>query len=118
MVLADGSTDEVFSDLGHGDIRELVTRDYIKTAPVTLRGKEAQTALVSWELFQVFNQPIANAKPGSGRQRRFVQVRGIEEPAVSGLVHELALKEGGNWFDPAPACSPCRRRQRDITSRA
>jgi ABC-type antimicrobial peptide transport system permease subunit len=42
--------------------------------------------------------------PGSGtdvrgsRGRRFVQVRGIEDPVVSGKVHGLALHEGGSWF--------------------
>jgi putative ABC transport system permease protein len=98
MILADGSTDEIFSDLGHGPIRELETRDYIKQATVNLRGKESERPMLSWEMFQLVNQPIANAKPG-GRQRRFVQVRGVEEPAVSALVHNLSLKEGG-WFDP------------------
>jgi putative ABC transport system permease protein len=98
MVLADGATDEVFSDLGYGDIGTLATRDYVKKAKVRNGDREGEVPLVSWELFQVVNQPIPNAAPG-GRMRRFVQVRGVEEPAVSGLVHELPLHEGGKWFD-------------------
>src|SRR5262249_1297485 len=94
MVLADGATDEAFSDLGYGDIGTLASKEYVKK----LMHGERDVPMVSWELHQVVNQPIANAQPG-GRQRRFVQVRGVEEPAISGLVHELPLHEGGQWFD-------------------
>jgi ABC-type antimicrobial peptide transport system permease subunit len=34
------------------------------------------------------------------RGRRFVQVRGVEDPVVSGTIHELPLHDGGRWFDP------------------
>jgi ABC-type antimicrobial peptide transport system permease subunit len=94
MVLADGATDEAFSDLGYGDIGTLASKEYVKK----LMHGERDVPMVSWELYQVVNQPIANAQPG-GRQRRFVQVRGVEEPAISGLVHELSLYEGSQWFD-------------------
>jgi ABC-type antimicrobial peptide transport system permease subunit len=33
--------------------------------------------------------------------RRFVQVRGVEEPEVSGAVHDLSLLDGGDWFGAA-----------------
>src|SRR5262249_2230016 len=45
--------------------------------------------------------------PGSGtrvvgtRGRRFIQVRGVEDPVRSGKVHNLALAEGGAWFSQA-----------------
>jgi ABC-type lipoprotein release transport system permease subunit len=45
--------------------------------------------------------------PGSGaivrgtRGRRFIQVRGIEDPVKSGRVHNLPLYPGGAWFSPA-----------------
>jgi ABC-type antimicrobial peptide transport system permease subunit len=104
MIVADGSTDEIFSDLGHGPIRELEPKEYIKKARVTMDGKETEEKLISWELFQLVNQPIANAKPG-GRQRRFVQVRGVEEPVLSGRVHEITLK-GGAWFDKSAGLQP------------
>lgn len=98
MVLADGAIDETLSDLGNGDIGTLAHRDYVKKAKVRHGGKEEEVSLVSWELYQVVSQPIANAKAG-GRVRRFVQVRGIEDPVVSALIHELALRDGGQWFD-------------------
>jgi hypothetical protein len=99
MVLADGATDEVFSDLGYGDIATLATKEYIQRANVDYGDKVQKVPLVSWELYQVVNQPLPFPKPG-GRTRRFVQVRGIEDPVVSGVVHELPLHEGGRWFDP------------------
>jgi ABC-type lipoprotein release transport system permease subunit len=99
IVLADGATDEVFSDLGYGDIDKLAKQRYVKKAVVNVEGKDAEMDLVSWELYQVINQPVPNPKPG-GKQRRFVQVRGVDEPDVSAVVHMLKLYDGGKWFDP------------------
>jgi len=100
MVLADGATDEVFSDLGYGDIDRLPSNysDSIKTMKIAASDKEER--MVSWELFQIINMPIPNAKEG-GRMRRFVQVRGIKEPEISGAVHDLSLYDGGEWFGAA-----------------
>jgi ABC-type lipoprotein release transport system permease subunit len=98
LVLADGATDEVFSDLGYGDIGTLANRDYVKRVKVRVGDKEEEVPMVSWELYQVVNQQIANATAG-GRTSRFVQVRGVEEPAISGMIHELKLHDGGKWFD-------------------
>jgi ABC-type antimicrobial peptide transport system permease subunit len=40
--------------------------------------------------------------PLSGRpKRRFVQVRGIEDPVIAGQVHGLDLFPGGQWFSEA-----------------
>jgi ABC-type antimicrobial peptide transport system permease subunit len=124
MILADGATDELFSNLGYGDIKELELRPEV----VRQDGKP----LASWEVYVVVNQPILVRKcpkcgqlarvdrfgeklaehgeppcPGSGtpitgtRGRRFIQVRGIEDPEVSGAVHNLPLGEGGAWFSQA-----------------
>ena len=90
MVLADGATDELFSNLGASDITQLASRDDI------VRDEDGHK-LVSWETYVVVNQPIANAVKG-GRQRRFLQVRGIQDPVLSGRVHNLPLHEGGAWF--------------------
>jgi ABC-type lipoprotein release transport system permease subunit len=98
IVLADGATDEVFSDLGYGDIGTLANKDYVKRVKMRRGDREADVPLVSWELYQVVNQELPDPKPG-GRTRRFVQVRGVEEPALSGLIHELELHDGGRWFD-------------------
>lgn len=93
FVLSEGATDEAFSNLGFGDI----TR--IEHDPRVQRD-EAGKPLASWEVYIIVNQPIPNAKPG-GRQRRFLQVRGIDDPARSGRVHGLDLHAGGAWFSPA-----------------
>lgn len=98
IVLADGATDEVFSDLGYGDIGTLANKEYVKKGKVRRGDKEEEVPLVSWELYQVISQEIPNAKPG-GRMRRFVQVRGIEDPVVSAMIHELTLHDGGTWFE-------------------
>ena len=125
VVLADGALDELFSNLGYGDIKEL------ELHPLIVRD-DNNKPLASWEVYVVVNQPIAVRKcpvcgelapvdrfgqklmphgepecAGSGasvtgtRGRRFLQVRGIEDPARSGLVHGLDLYRGGRWFNQA-----------------
>jgi ABC-type lipoprotein release transport system permease subunit len=125
IVLADGATDELFSNLGFGDITEVALRDEVA------RDEEGRR-LVSWEVYVVVNQPIPTRKcpkcgrpvavdqievklaehgdppcPGSGlvvkggRQRRFIQVRGIEDPVCSALAHGMELHPGGAWFSSA-----------------
>jgi putative ABC transport system permease protein len=101
LVLQDGATDELFSDLGYGGgIRLLDNNPSIVKQDIEYDGKAQLEPLISWELYVVVNQPIPNAKPG-GRQRRFVQVRGIEHPVRSSLVHNLPLYDGGAWFSGA-----------------
>ena len=121
IVLADGSTDEIFSNLGYGDIKEIALQ------PGVARD-EFDEPLVSWELYCVASQPILYRKcpkcqqivpmarfgqklaehgtppcPGSGtkstesRDRRLLQVRGIEDAVKSGRVHDMELK-AGKWF--------------------
>jgi putative ABC transport system permease protein len=92
LVLADGATDELFSNLGYGDIKEIELRDGV------LRDEENKP-LASWEIYVLANQPIPNAPP-TGRRRRFIQVRGVDDPARSGRVHNLPLHEGA-WFSSA-----------------
>jgi len=36
-----------------------------------------------------------------GPQRRFIQVRGLENPLVASEVHHLDLHDGGQWFSPS-----------------
>jgi ABC-type lipoprotein release transport system permease subunit len=114
MVLADGATDELFSNLGYGDVKEVELRDGV------LRDEDNKP-LASWEIYVLANQPVAarpQADPGisdrvwqtvreffagkqAQRQRRFIQVRGVDDPARSGRVHNLRLFEGGAWFSAA-----------------
>jgi ABC-type lipoprotein release transport system permease subunit len=93
IVLADGATDELFSNLGFGDIKEIELSQGVE--------RDADDRpLTSWEIYVVVSQEIPGAA-SSGRQRRFVQVRGIDDPARSGQVHNLGLHPDGVWFSPA-----------------
>lgn len=125
LILADGATDELFSNLGYGEIKEIELR------PEVARDDDGKP-LASWEVYVVVNQPILVRKcatcgqmapverlgqrllphgeppcAGSGqvitgtRGRRFIQVRGIEDPVKSGKVHQLPLLPGGEWFGSA-----------------
>ncbi|MBS0208503.1 MAG: ABC transporter permease [Planctomycetes bacterium] len=99
IVLSDGATDEVFSNLGFADSSD------IERQPGVRRDEEGRP-LCSRETYVVVNQPIEGAQPGQP-QRRFIQVRGIEDPQMAGRVHGLRLLSGGRWFsksgvEPAP----------------
>lgn len=93
IVLSDGATDELFSNLGYRDSAD------VERQPGVLRD-DYDRPLCSRETYIVVNQPIEGAKRGE-RQRRFLQVRGLDEPAISGRVHSLELHPGGAWFSPA-----------------
>jgi putative ABC transport system permease protein len=119
IVLSDGSTDEMFSNLGYNDLstaeRERATAEFRFTDkgdlidtrplanPVTVKHTEVggrDKYLFSYETYVVVNQPMP---PVDGRpsKRKFVQVRGVVDPVVSGLVHEIELYPGGQWFSEA-----------------
>jgi ABC-type lipoprotein release transport system permease subunit len=93
MVLSDGATDELISNLGFGDIRELALNENIER-------DEQGERLASLEIYVVVSQEIPGAEAG-GRHRRFVQARGIEDPVRASRVHNLTLHPGGAWFSPA-----------------
>jgi ABC-type antimicrobial peptide transport system permease subunit len=92
VVLSDGSTDEAFSNLAFRDCSDVewhadVLRD------------SAGRPLASWEVYLIINQPVEGH--AAGRKKRFLQVRGLDDPARAGVVHGLELHEGGAWFSPA-----------------
>jgi putative ABC transport system permease protein len=93
VVLSDGATDELFSNLGFIDLAD------VERQPRVLRDDFGEP-MCSRETYMVVNQPIAGAKVGD-RLRRFLQVRGIDAPAMSGQVHGLPLHDGGAWFSSA-----------------
>jgi putative ABC transport system permease protein len=92
IILSDGATDEAFSNLGFGDVGDIANQAVVK--------RENGVPLCSRETYFVVVQPIANPKPGEPK-RRFLQMRGIDDPAVSSLVHQLQLHDGGRWFSEA-----------------
>ncbi len=93
LVLAEGATDESFSNLGFSDLSDL------ENQPGVVREADGRT-LSSRETFLVANQPIENPQPGRPK-RRFLQVRGIDDPERSARVHRLELLPGGGWFSEA-----------------
>lgn len=110
MVLADGATDELFSNLVHSDTsnleRERAARDENAQAlprPVSVAQGERNGRpyfLCSREVYIIVNQPVPPV-PGQPPRRRFVQVRGIVDPVIAGEVHGLTLLPGSRWFSPA-----------------
>lgn len=106
LVLSDGATDESFSNLGFVD-----TGDIARVEGV-LRDERTGEPLASRETFLIVTQPLDptpgekgfEIKEGQGvpkARRRFLQVRGIEDPVMAGRVHALELLPGGSWFSEA-----------------
>lgn len=92
MILADGATDENFSTLVYSDTGDILLHPGIAR-------DEQQEPLCSREVYIVVNQPVEVAA-GEPARRRFIQLRGMEKPAIAGRVHGLELKDG-RWFSSA-----------------
>jgi ABC-type lipoprotein release transport system permease subunit len=90
IVLAEGSTDESFSNV------QVVDAGDIELQPGILRN-EQNRPVASRETYVVVNQPVQVRQPGRPKGR-FTQVRGIEDAELSGQVHGLTLREGGQWI--------------------
>ena len=85
IILADGATDEQFSSLAMADIGDIENQPGIRV----MNGRP----MVSRETYIVVNQPIENPPPGR-QKRRFLQVRGVDDPVMSAAVHGLQLEPG------------------------
>ena len=107
FILSDGATDEVMSNLGYGDVGkiELEKVGYDRNGrrlPQEVEAKKVkgpdgrEVRLCSKETYYIINHP-APPKPGEKPRRRFVQVRGVEDPFVAGQVHDIKLL-AGDWF--------------------
>ncbi len=94
IVLSDGATDETFSNLNFTDSTD------IDRQPGVLRFERGgeEIPLSSKEVYIIVNQQIPTA-PGEKTRRRFVQVRGIEDPVIAGRIHGLDLPADSKWFD-------------------
>jgi ABC-type antimicrobial peptide transport system permease subunit len=123
FVLSDGATDELFSNLGYGDIdnavRVSVNLDPAGNpiAPVRVQrvlpgpggtltpiapGVEppyGQSAvyLASKEIYFVVSQPVP-VKEGEKARRRLLNMRAIQDASVAAAVHNIRLYPGGEWF--------------------
>jgi hypothetical protein len=93
IVLSDGATDELFSNLNFIDAGDIERQSGV------LRD-EAGQPLASREVYIVVTQPVIGPS-GETLRRRFSQVRGLDDPAMAGTVHGLELFPGGGWFSQA-----------------
>jgi len=92
IVLSDGATDEIISNLTIGDLSELENLPEV----VRVDGRP----MASRETLLVANQPIPGTSNGR-MKRRFLQVRGVEDPRLAAQIHGLELLPGGSWFSDA-----------------
>lgn len=92
IVLADGATDEIFSNLSPMDISDLENQPGILA--------HGSRRLASREVYMVVTQPVANPQPGR-QKRRYLQVRGMEDPRIAAEVHQIDVFPGGRWFAPS-----------------
>src|SRR5262249_16740670 len=60
--------------------------------------RDGNNPLASQEVYSIATQELPPDEPGGRPRYRFLQIRGVEEPAMAGSVHNLKLKEGGRWF--------------------
>lgn len=123
LVLAEGSTDEIFSNLARADAENVekvvVTegttgRTLARPVFVGRATREPDGSLVpmpgtapkevpgvvylaSLESYMVMNQPVP-VKEGEKPRRRFLQVRAMRDARVAGAVHNMELHPGGKWF--------------------
>jgi putative ABC transport system permease protein len=88
LVLSDGATDEVFSNLPINDATEIEHQEGV----VWQKGR----ALSSREVYICINQPTTG--PDGRSKHRFLQIRGVEDPDIAAQVHELELLPGGQWL--------------------
>ncbi len=97
IVLSEGATDEGFSNLGFSDIGDLENQPGVARAD--------DRPLVSRETYMVVNQMLPDASAGRPK-RRFLQMRGLDDPETSSRVHAIELHDGGAWFTSAGVRAP------------
>ena len=93
IVLSDGAIDELFSNFQYTESSD-VERE------LGVLCDENNHSLCSRETYLVVSQDTGTTI-GDRPQRRFVQVRAIEDPLMSARVHGLDLYPGGQWFSEA-----------------
>jgi putative ABC transport system permease protein len=97
IVLSDGASDELYSNLPMSETSDLERQDGVARDAV---GRP----LCSREVYVLINQPVPG-REGQPSKHRFLPIRGVEEPAVSALVHGLELSSGA-WFSQAGVREP------------
>jgi ABC-type lipoprotein release transport system permease subunit len=97
MVLSDGANDEVMSYLPPNLSVEELPSSLRKLIEKDEQGKYLKVK----EVYVIANQEIENAGAG-GRRRRFVQVRGVDDPSMAAKIHAIELDKGA-WFSKSGA---------------
>jgi putative ABC transport system permease protein len=92
VILSDGATDELFSNLPPNLSVENLASDLQRQ--VQTDGKEF---LASYEVYVVTIHERPGTDPEGPKRHRFVQVRGVKNPRLAARVHDIELLEG-KWF--------------------
>ncbi len=95
LILSDGATDEAFSNL------PMISTEELPDKLQAMIEKRDGEFMVSREVYVVVVYKIPNASAG-GRQRRFVQMRGMVNMPIAAAIHEISLAEG-TWPSAAGA---------------
>jgi len=93
VIFSSGANDEGFSNLAFNEVSNVERMEGIA---VDAEGRR----IASKEVYVIVNQEIPVPK-GEPSRRRFVQLRGVEDPMMTAQIHGLSLKEGGRWFSEA-----------------
>jgi len=99
VILSDGAFDESMSNLGNASSSSPI---YFMTQEQReqLATDDEGNPLVSLEAYIVVAQPIIIDGKPNGR-RRFLQLRGLSDPAMTAKVHNLKMHPGGKWYSEA-----------------
>lgn len=112
FVLSDGALDELFSNLAYGNIDSIANEftqvdenGNLLPSPVRVKTMPGMPDkfMMSKEIYCVINMPVRNPDGSETGKRRFVQLRGIEDPLIASAVHEILLNpnDGSKWFSDA-----------------
>jgi ABC-type antimicrobial peptide transport system permease subunit len=93
LILSDGATDEAFSNLPGNVSVESLPADI----QAGIQKDENNDYLAVKEVYVIVNHVIPGASKGQ-RQRRFLQMRGIDNPDLAAKVHKITLQPNGTWF--------------------
>ncbi len=106
IVLSDGAIDELFSNFKYTETSD------VERQPGVLRD-ENNRPMCSRETYLVAIQDTGTEKDNRP-QRRFVQLRAIEDPEMAARIHGIGLYPGGQWFSEAGVQNDSRQNRQGI----
>lgn len=96
IVLKEGALDEVQSQVSNPSVEIFPSKMQKAITRMKLPGSKALVPMLSKEVYVLVAHVVEGSAKG-GRQRRFIQMRGLEDPEISAAVHDITLAEG-TWF--------------------